>query len=109
MPLYEYACESCGEHFDVIEKFSAEPLTIHEKCGGKVYRVITAPALKFKGSGFYVNDYAKSGGGEKKTESNGSTKAEAGKSDATKTDSVKSESAKTESKSESTPASTKSD
>src|SRR5258708_17336860 len=105
MPLYEYACEGCGEHFDVIEKFAAEPLTVHEKCGGKVYRVITAPALMFKGSGFYVNDYAKPGSGEKKPESNGSTKSDGAKDDTAKTepaksDSSKSESSKSESKSE---------
>src|SRR5713101_1074129 len=97
MPLYEYACEVCGEHFDVIEKFAAEPLTVHEKCGGKVYRVITAPALMFKGSGFYVNDYAKPGSGEPKSESNGATKSESGKSDTAKTESAKSESGKSES------------
>ncbi len=61
MPLYEYQCENCGDVFELIEKFSAEPLTIHEKCGGKVHRLISAPALQFKGSGWYVTDYAKSG------------------------------------------------
>src|ERR1700736_1787255 len=111
MPLYEYACEGCGEHFDVIEKFAAEPLTVHEKCGGKLHRVITAPALMFKGSGFYVNDYAKPGSGEKKSESNGSTKSESGKgdsdkSDSGKTESTKSESGKSESKSETKSSST---
>ena len=120
MPLYEYACEGCGEHFDVIEKFAAEPLTVHDKCGGKLYRVITAPALMFKGSGFYVNDYAKPGSGESKSESNGSSKSESGKTEAGKADSGKSESAKSdtgktdsgksESKSETKPSSpTKSD
>jgi putative FmdB family regulatory protein len=109
MPLYEYACEGCGEHFDLIEKFAAEPLTVHEKCGGKVYRVITAPALMFKGSGFYVNDYAKPGSGEPKSESNGSSK-ESGKSDAGKSDSGKTESAKSESsKSESSKPESKSE
>jgi len=61
MPLYEYQCENCGDKFELIEKFSAEPLTTHEKCGGKVHRLISAPALQFKGSGWYVTDYAKSG------------------------------------------------
>jgi putative FmdB family regulatory protein len=61
MPLYEYQCENCGDRFELIEKFSAEPLTIHEKCGGKVHRLLSAPALQFKGSGWYVTDYAKSG------------------------------------------------
>src|SRR5258708_5423133 len=97
MPLYEYACEGCGEHFDVIEKFAAEPLTVHEKCGGKLYRGITAPALMFKGSGFYVKHYAKPGSGEKKSESNGSSKSDSGKSESGKSDSGKTESAKSES------------
>jgi len=61
MPLYEYECENCGDLFEVIQKFSDEPLAVHEKCGGKVHRLLSAPALKFKGSGWYVNDYAKTG------------------------------------------------
>ena len=61
MPLYEYECENCGDLFEVIQKFSDEPLTVHDKCGGKVHRILSAPALQFKGSGWYVNDYAKSG------------------------------------------------
>lgn len=59
MPLYEYQCENCGELFEVMQKFSDEPLTTHAKCGGNVHRLISAPALQFKGSGWYVTDYAK--------------------------------------------------
>lgn len=59
MPLYEYRCENCGDQFEVIQKFSDDPLSTHEKCGGKVHRILSAPALQFKGSGWYVNDYAK--------------------------------------------------
>lgn len=71
MPRYEYKCEGCGEHFELQQKFADEPLTIHEKCGGRVERLISVPALQFKGSGFYVNDYAKGSGngGSKKSES----------------------------------------
>jgi putative FmdB family regulatory protein len=71
MPRYEYKCEGCGEVFELQQKFADEPLTVHEKCGGRVERIISAPALMFKGSGFYVNDYAKGGsnGGSKKSES----------------------------------------
>jgi putative FmdB family regulatory protein len=61
MPLYEYECENCGDLFEVIQKFSDQPLTVHDKCGGKVHRILSAPALQFKGSGWYVNDYAKTG------------------------------------------------
>jgi putative FmdB family regulatory protein len=59
MPLYEYKCEKCGDLFEVRQKFADEPLRIHEKCGGLVNRLLSAPALQFKGSGWYVNDYAK--------------------------------------------------
>jgi len=61
MPLYEYRCNSCGETFEVLQKFSDEPLVQHEGCGGEVERLISTSALKFKGSGWYVNDYARGG------------------------------------------------
>jgi putative FmdB family regulatory protein len=61
MPLYEYQCDKCGDLFEVMQKFSDEPLTRHEKCGGSVHRLLSAPALQFKGSGWYITDYAKSG------------------------------------------------
>jgi putative FmdB family regulatory protein len=69
MPLYEYQCEKCGELFEVMQKFADEPLKKHDKCGGHVNRLLSAPAFQFKGSGWYVNDYAKSG----KSGSNGDT------------------------------------
>src|ERR1700716_2301787 len=76
MPLYEYKCESCGDVFEVLQKFSDTPLTVHAKCGaGPVERLISTSALMFKGSGFYITDYAK-GSGEK-TDS----KSESAKSD----------------------------
>jgi len=62
MPLYEYQCEKCGNLFEVIQKFADAPIAKHEKCGGSVRRLLSAPALVFKGSGFYVNDYAKGSG-----------------------------------------------
>lgn len=65
MPLYEYRCESCGDVFELMQKFSDEPLTVHDKCGGKVVRVISAPALVFKGTGWYVTDYARGGNGRR--------------------------------------------
>jgi putative FmdB family regulatory protein len=77
MPLYEYKCEKCGEVFEVMQKFADAPLTAHATCGGAVHRLLSAPALQFKGSGWYITDYAKSSrsssgksdGGEKKSES----------------------------------------
>ncbi|MDQ1405928.1 MAG: hypothetical protein QOG55_1557 [Acidobacteriaceae bacterium] len=67
MPLYEYACLKCGRHTDKIEPVAGPHLKKCPHCGGKVESVITAPAIKFKGSGWYVNDYAaKSNSGEGK-------------------------------------------
>lgn len=78
MPLYEYQCEGCGKRFELIQRFSDQPLTTHDVCGGTVHRLLSAPALQFKGSGWYVNDYAKSSkpegdGASKKTESTPAT------------------------------------
>lgn len=58
MPLYEYACLKCGRHTDKIEPVAGPHLKKCPHCEGKVESVITAPAIKFKGSGWYVNDYA---------------------------------------------------
>ena len=62
MPMYEYKCGQCGQVFEVIQRFSDEPLTTHEGCGGTVERLISAPAFQFKGSGCYITDYARGGG-----------------------------------------------
>ena len=107
MPLYEYHCSKCDKTFEVIQKFSDEPLTEHEGCGGRVERLLSAPAFQLKGTGWYVTDYAKSGGkdsdagSEKKSESK-SAPAEAksgeGKSAETKAGDSKPGPAKSESK-----------
>jgi len=57
MPLYDYKCEKCEAVFEVRQNFSDPLLTEHEGCGGKVTRLISVPALQFKGSGFYITDY----------------------------------------------------
>jgi putative FmdB family regulatory protein len=56
MPIYEYECPKCGR-FDVLQKISAAPLEVHEVCGSKVTKLISASSFAFKGSGFYVTDY----------------------------------------------------
>jgi putative FmdB family regulatory protein len=61
MPLYEYECSDCGHHFEVIRKFSDPPEEKCPKCGGLVRKLQSAPAFQFKGTGWYVTDYAKSG------------------------------------------------
>jgi putative FmdB family regulatory protein len=93
MPLYEYQCEKCGESFEVMQKFSDEPLSTHAKCGGPVHRLISAPALQFKGSGWYITDYAKgsgssSGNGSSKSGESGESKASSSDSTATKSSST---------------------
>lgn len=94
MPMYEYQCQKCGERLETIQKFVDAPLTEHESCGGALERLISAPALQFKGSGWYINDYARSGSSGGKGDKNGGSES--------KTES-KSES-KSESKESSTPA-----
>jgi putative FmdB family regulatory protein len=69
MPLYEYECESCGGRFEVIQKFSDAPVQTCKTCGGKVQRLLSAPAIHFKGTGWYVTDYAKKGNGSDKPSS----------------------------------------
>jgi len=59
LPLYEYECTKCGRRVEKIQKFSDAPLTICEICGGNLQRLISSPAIHFKGSGWYVTDYAK--------------------------------------------------
>ena len=61
MPLYEYRCTSCGYGFEKIQNFSAEPERECPKCHGVLIRPVTAPALRFAGAGWYVNDYAGKG------------------------------------------------
>src|SRR5579864_2983584 len=59
MPLYEYQCKKCGHRFEKIQKFSDQMIKKCPDCGGAVEQVISAPAVQFKGSGWYVTDYAK--------------------------------------------------
>lgn len=61
MPLYEYRCTACGYSFEKIQSFAAEPESVCPKCQGVLIRPVTAPALQFKGAGWYVNDYAAKG------------------------------------------------
>ena len=71
MPLYEYECDACHQRFERIQKFSDPPADVCAKCGrGPVRKLLSSPAIQFKGSGWYVTDYArKPSGGAAKTES----------------------------------------
>ena len=62
MPLYEYECAACGRRFERIQKFSDPPVTTCPECGGGVRRLVSSPAIQFKGSGWYITDYARKGG-----------------------------------------------
>jgi putative FmdB family regulatory protein len=92
MPLYEYRCQKCEQTFEVRQKFADEPLSTHAGCGGTVNRLLSAPGLQFKGTGWYITDYARGGNNAGKTSE--------------KKSETKTETAKTESKSESKPATT---
>lgn len=93
MPLYEYQCKKCGHRFEKIQKFSDKPVKKCPECGGPVEQMISAPAVQFKGSGWYVTDYAR--------KSSGSASSEGGKdskeSKETKKDEKKTESSSKES------------
>ena len=109
MPLYDYRCHQCGEVFEVRQKFADEVLTVHESCGGELERLISLPALQFKGTGWYVTDYGRNGkvpsaGGNGKTETKSDSASESkSESKAASKAEGKSES-KSESKTESKPA-----
>ena len=92
MPLYEYQCDACAHRFEVIQKFSDSPIDVCPKCGGAVKKLLSSPAIQFKGTGWYITDYARSGKTESASTPSGDTKTDS------KTES-KSES-KTESKTE---------
>ena len=61
MPLYEYQCDACGHRFEVIQKYSDAPIDVCPKCGGAVSKLLSSPAIQFKGSGFYLTDYGRAG------------------------------------------------
>ena len=61
MPLYEYQCDACAHRFEVIQKFSDAPIEVCPKCGGPVRKLLSSPAIQFKGSGWYITDYARAG------------------------------------------------
>lgn len=76
MPIYEYQCATCKERHEIIQKVSDAPLAHCPKCGGEMKKLISAPAIQFKGSGFYKTDYASgSSGGAKSETSSGSSES----------------------------------
>jgi putative FmdB family regulatory protein len=111
VPLYEYVCKSCGHRFERIQKFSDPPVADCPSCGGPVEKQISSPAIQFKGSGWYITDYARSGKGESKKDSSapaGEGEKAADKPSDKPAGETKSSESKAESKSE-TKAGTKTD
>jgi putative FmdB family regulatory protein len=98
MPLYEYQCDACAHRFEVIQKFSDAPIEVCPKCGGAVKKLLSSPAIQFKGSGWYITDYAKSG----KSESGATVAANAAKAESSTESKTET---KTETKTESKPKS----
>lgn len=82
MPIFEYQCEACGKKFEQIQKFSDAPADTCAACGkGPIRRLLSSPAIQFKGAGWYVTDYAKkSGAPAEKKESTDSAKPDSGSS-----------------------------
>ena len=70
MPIYEYSCQKCGAHLEVLQKISDKPLARHEKCGGKLSKEWSQTSFQLKGSGWYVTDYA----GKKQDSKDGDSK-----------------------------------
>jgi putative FmdB family regulatory protein len=111
MPIYEYSCNRCGAKFEVRQKFSDDPVAIHEGCGGAVERLVSAPSFQFKGSGWYVNDYPRNAKPESATNSDSTKNSDSAKNSDSKpaasTDTKADTKVKTESKPAKTPSSEK--
>lgn len=104
MPIYEYLCKKCGHKFERIQKFSDPLVKKCPECGGKVEQVISAPAVQFKGSGWYVTDYAKKGNSSSKSDSKSESsdaKSDSGKDSGSKKEDSGAKKTKSESPSKS--------
>ncbi|HEY8150064.1 MAG TPA: zinc ribbon domain-containing protein [Vicinamibacteria bacterium] len=96
LPLYEYQCPKCGR-FELIRKFSDPALTTCPTCGSEVQKLFSAPAIQFKGTGWYITDYARKSdgkGGKDEAAKGEGAKADAGKAEGGKSEAAKSEGAK---------------
>lgn len=92
MPLYEYQCQKCGHRFERIQRFSDPLVKKCPECGGKVEQMISAPAVQFKGSGWYVTDYAKKSSAGSSSKSESESKSDSGKDSGKKDSKPKAES-----------------
>jgi putative FmdB family regulatory protein len=111
MPIYEYKCQSCGERCEKLQKYSDPPCKKCPHCGGALKKLISSPAIQFKGSGFYITDYAKKNSPSEEKKSKASSEKRDSPAES-KPEPAKTEAkpaTKTEAKSESKPAAKKSD
>ena len=81
MPLYEYQCDVCAKRFERIQKFSDPPIETCPACGGRVQKLLSSPAVHFKGAGWYVTDYAKKSGDTSTSKSSSSSSSSSTSSD----------------------------
>ncbi len=111
MPLYEYECKKCGHRFEKIQKYSDKMVKKCPDCGGQVEQMISAPAVQFKGSGWYVTDYARkssspgsSSTGDSKDKKDDKSKSDSSSKESSSKESSSKESASKESSSKDTPS-----
>jgi putative FmdB family regulatory protein len=97
MPLYEYKCKKCGHQFEKIQKFSDKMVKKCPECGGVVEQMISAPAVQFKGSGWYVTDYAKKSSSPGSSGESGSSSSKDKSDDKSKSESSSKDSSSKES------------
>ena len=100
MPLYEYQCDKCAHRFEVIQKYSDAPIAVCPKCGGPVMKLLSSPAIQFKGTGWYITDYAKSGSRDSKDSKDHTPAASSSSSSSESKSETKTEAPKTETKTE---------
>ncbi|MFZ0864104.1 MAG: zinc ribbon domain-containing protein [Candidatus Sulfotelmatobacter sp.] len=111
MPLYEYECKKCGHRFEKIQKYADKMVKKCPDCGGQVEQMISAPAVQFKGSGWYVTDYARkssspgsSSTGDSKDKKDDKSKSDSSSKESSSKESSSKESASKESSSKDTPS-----
>jgi putative FmdB family regulatory protein len=106
MPLYEFQCDECGHRFEIIQlKFSDPPPAACPKCGGTVQKLVSSPAFQFKGSGWYVTDYAKKSDGKSSSDASESKDSAAKETKESKETSTKDAAAKDKGSADSTSSS----
>ena len=109
MPIYEYECRKCKAHSEVFQKLNDKPPTKCRKCGGRLERMISAPAIQFKGSGWYVTDYASKGSKEKRSQDKAAASGDKAESGTDKSESGSTTSSEKSDKKETSPTKKTSD